>query len=178
METSIKPQIHKLTRITDNNSKIEYHGSTYANNEVALEPGWIRENFEFSEPELYKQVTTVTCDETQHKTYTVHVGRCALHTSVYEPNFVDMHNNALICLGEPNKKEEHVPDGPILNIHKAPRIHVLYHPWHRHCIIWEMNLRQNISSGVSNSFFLSFIVKVECNFVVILLWDNKENKTN
>ena len=52
--------------------------------------------FEFSEPELYKQVTTVTCDETQHKTYTVPVGQCALHTSVYVPNFVDMHHNAFI----------------------------------------------------------------------------------
>ena len=48
----------------------------------------------------------VTCDETKHKTYTVPVGRCALHTSVYVPNFVYMHHNALICLGEYNKKEE------------------------------------------------------------------------
>ena len=50
LETSIKPQIHKITRITDNNGKTEYHGRTYANNEVAYEPGWIRENFELSEP--------------------------------------------------------------------------------------------------------------------------------
>ena len=114
METSIKPQIHKITRITDNNGKTEYHGMKYANNEVALEPGWIREKFEFSEPEFYKQVTTLTCDETQHKTYTVPVGRCALHTSVYEPNFVYMHHNALICLGRSNKKEERVPDGPTI----------------------------------------------------------------
>ena len=51
-------------------------------------------------------MTTVTCDETKHKTYTVPFGQCALHTSVYEPNFVDMHHNALICLGEFNKKDE------------------------------------------------------------------------
>ena len=51
-------------------------------------------------------MTTVTCDETKNKTYTVPVGRCALHTSVYVPNFVDMHHNALICLGESKKKEE------------------------------------------------------------------------
>ena len=57
-----------MTRPTD------IHGRTYANNEVAFEPGWIRDNFEFSESEFYKQVTTVTCDETQHKTYTVVVG--------------------------------------------------------------------------------------------------------
>ena len=94
METSIKPQIHKITCITDNNGKTEYLGRTYENNEFALEPGWIRENFEFSEPEFYKLVTTVTCDETQHKTYTVPVGRWDLHTSVYDPNYVDMHNNA------------------------------------------------------------------------------------
>ena len=81
METSIKPQIHKITRITNNNGKTKYLGMTYANNEVALEPGWIREKFEFREPEFYKLVTTLTCDETRHKTYTVPVGRCALHTS-------------------------------------------------------------------------------------------------
>ena len=49
LETSIKPQIHKITRITDNNGKTEYLGRTYTKNEVALEPGWIRETFEFSE---------------------------------------------------------------------------------------------------------------------------------
>ena len=56
-------------------------------------------------------MTTVTCDETENKTYTIPVGKCALHTSVYEPNFVDMHHNAIICLGKYNKKEELVPDG-------------------------------------------------------------------
>ena len=58
------------------------------------------------EPEFYKLVTTVTCDETKHKTCTVPVRRFFLHTSVNVPNFVDMHHNALICLGESNKKEE------------------------------------------------------------------------
>ena len=48
----------------------------------------------------------VTCDETRHKTYTVPVGRCALHKSVNVPNFVDIHRNALLCLVESNKKEE------------------------------------------------------------------------
>ena len=94
-EKSIKPQIHKIKRITDNNGKTEYNGRTYANNIVALEPGWIRRNFELSESEFYKLVTTVTFDETQHKTYTVTVGRCDLHTPVYKPKFVDMHHNAL-----------------------------------------------------------------------------------
>ena len=114
METSINPQIHNITRITDNNGKNKYLGRTYANNEVALEPCWIREFFEFSEPDFYKQVTTVTCDETKHKTYIVPVGRCATHTSYDEPNFMYMHYNALTCLGESNKKEERVPDGPTI----------------------------------------------------------------
>ena len=48
----------------------------------------------------------VTCDETKHKIYTVPVGRCALHKSVYVPNFVDLYHNALIYLGKSNKKEE------------------------------------------------------------------------
>ena len=114
METSIKPQIHNITRITDNNGKTKYLGRTYANNEVALEPGWICEKFAFSETEFYKQVTTVTCDVTQNKTYIVPVGQFALHISQDEPNIVDMHSNALICLGISNKKEEHVTDGPTI----------------------------------------------------------------
>ena len=73
LETIINPQIHKITRITDNNGKTKYLGRTYENNEVALEQCWIREIFEFSEPYFYKQVTTVTCDETRHKTYIVPV---------------------------------------------------------------------------------------------------------
>ena len=105
LKKSIKLQIHKITRITVNNIKTEYPGSKYANNVVALEPGWTRDNFEFRDPELYKLVTTVTCDETKHKTYIVPAGLCAIHTSVYVPNFLDMHHNALICLGESNHKE-------------------------------------------------------------------------
>ena len=97
METSIHPQIHKISRITDSNGKTKYLGRTYANIEVALEPGWIREIFEFSEPDFYKQVTTARCDETQHKTYNVPVGRCSLNTSRDEHNFLDMHSNVLTC---------------------------------------------------------------------------------
>ena len=50
LEKSIKLQIQKITCITDNNGETEYYGSTYANNVVVLEPGWIRDNFEFCEP--------------------------------------------------------------------------------------------------------------------------------
>ena len=59
-------------------------------------------------------MTTVTCDDTQHKTYTVTVGRFALHSSHDEPNFVDMRHSALICIGESYKKEEHVTNGPTI----------------------------------------------------------------
>ena len=112
LEKIIKLKIQKITRITDNNGKTEYHGITYANNVVSLESGWICDNFEFREPEFYKLVTTVTCDENQHKTHIVPVGRCALHTSQDEPNIVDIYYNASICLGGSNKKEERVTDGP------------------------------------------------------------------
>ena len=41
-----------------------------------------------------------------------------------------------------------------------------------------MNLRQNISSGVSNSILLVFIVTIKCNSAVMLLWGNPEkNRT-
>ena len=134
-------------------------------------------------------MTTVTCDETKHKTYTVPIVRCALHTSGHVPNFVDIHHNALICLGEPNKKEEPIKISDNIKnaytlflvhlpyyFNKATRIRVLYHPWHQHYIIWVMNLRQNISLGVSKSIFLLFIIKVECNSAVIFLWDVTERK--
>ena len=81
LETSIHPQIQKISRITDSKCKTKYLGRTFTNNEVALEQCWICENFEFSEPYFYKQVTTARCDETRHKTYTVPVGRCSLNTS-------------------------------------------------------------------------------------------------
>ena len=99
METSIHPQIQKISRITDSDGKPKYLVRKFTKNEVALEQCWIRENVEFSEPYFYKQVTTARFDETRHKTYTVPVGRYTLHTSVYEPKFLDMHHNALICLG-------------------------------------------------------------------------------
>ena len=95
---------------------------------------------------------------------------------------MDMHSNALTCLSQSNKKKERVPDGPTIKYSQVIQnsciisslASALYHPWHRHCIIWEMNLRQNISSGVGNSLLISFIVKAEWNSAVILLWDNTE----
>ena len=112
METSTHQQINKISRITDSYGKTKYLGRTFTNNEFALEQCWIRENFEFSEPDFYMQVTTVRCDGTRHKTYNVPVGRCALHTSQDEHKCLDIHSNALTCIGKSNKKKEHVPDGP------------------------------------------------------------------
>ena len=114
LETSIHPQLHKISRITDSYGITKYPGRTFKNNEVALEQYWICENFEFSEPYFYKQATTVTCDENRHKTYIVPVGQCDLHTSKDEHNFLDMNSNALTCLGKSNKKEERVTDGPTI----------------------------------------------------------------
>ena len=58
--------------------------------EVPLEPSWIRENFEFSEPDFYKQVTDRGSDLTGHKTYTLPVERCSLNTSQEKQNDLDM----------------------------------------------------------------------------------------
>ena len=60
MDNNVEKQIHQIQRITGRNGKTEYRGWTYAKNEVVLQPGWIRDAFEFCEPELYKLVTTVT----------------------------------------------------------------------------------------------------------------------
>ena len=114
METSIQPQIHEISRITDIYGKTKYLGTTFTNNEVALEKCWIREFFEFSETDFYKQVTTVRCDETRHKTLKVPVGQCSINTSQENQNYLDMHSNALTCLGISNKKKECVPDGPTI----------------------------------------------------------------
>ena len=43
LKTSIHPQKHKISRITDSNGKTKYLGRTFTNNEVALEKCWIRE---------------------------------------------------------------------------------------------------------------------------------------
>ena len=59
-------------------------------------------------------MTTARWDETRHKTYNVLVGQCSLNTSQDRHNFLDMHYNALTCLGESNKKKEHVADKPTI----------------------------------------------------------------
>ena len=114
METSIRPQIHKISRIADIYVKPKYLGRILTNNKVALEKCWSREIFEFNEPDFYKQVTAVTCDETRHKNYIVPVGQCSLNTPQDDHNFLDIHSNALTCIGESNKKKKRVPNGPTI----------------------------------------------------------------
>ena len=62
--------------------------------EFPLEPSWISDNFEFSEPDFYKQVADRGSGLTLHKTYTVPVGRCSLNTSQEKQNYLDMHSKA------------------------------------------------------------------------------------
>ena len=57
LETNINPQTHKISRITESYGITTFLGRKFNNMEVPLEPSWIRENFEFSEPDFYKQVT-------------------------------------------------------------------------------------------------------------------------
>ena len=105
LETNILQKIHKISCITDSYGITTYLGRTFKNNEVALEKCWIRENFDFSEPYFYKQVTMARCDETQHKTYKVHVGRCSLNNSQKKHNYLDMYSKAFTCVGKSNKKK-------------------------------------------------------------------------
>ena len=62
-------------------------------------------------------------------------------------------------------------------INKAIIIHVCYCPWYQHCIIWVINMHQNISSGVSKNIFWEFRIKVGCTSVVIFLWGITKKKT-
>ena len=50
LENSAKQKIHQIIIITRKNNKTEYRGRIYAKNEVALEQGWISDDFESREP--------------------------------------------------------------------------------------------------------------------------------
>ena len=100
LENSFKHKIHQILCITSKNGKTEYRGRTYAKNEVVIEPGWISNDFELREPEFYKLVTTVTCDDDSPNIYTVPVVRCNKLTSVNESKYEEKRHNSLICTGE------------------------------------------------------------------------------
>ena len=72
------------------------------------------DNFEFSEPYFYKQVTDRGSGLTGHKTYTVPVGRCYQNTSQEKQNYWYMLYKAFTSKGKSNKKKEQVPDVPII----------------------------------------------------------------
>ena len=62
---------------------------------------------------------------------------------------------------------------------KAIRIQVFYLPWRQPCIIWMMDMCQNISSGVRKSLFWKLRIKVECTSAMIFLWNiTKKNQKN
>ena len=50
LENSVKQKIHLIICITSKNGKTEYRWTTYAKNEIVLEPGWISDAFELREP--------------------------------------------------------------------------------------------------------------------------------
>ena len=171
----------------EQNGKAEYRGRTYAKNGVELEPGWISDAFELCETEFYKLMTTVTRDDDSPNIYTVPFGRCDLQTSVDESKYEEINRNVLICPGEsiskkePSKISKKIQFAYTLflvhltySINKAIRIHVLYYPWRQHCIIWLMNMCQNISSSIRKNLFWKFMIKVGCTSAVIFLWDITE----
>ena len=96
MENSVKHQIHQILRITRKNGKIEYRGRTYAKNDVVLEPGWISDDFEWRETQLYKLVTTVTRDDGNPNIYTISFGRCNLQTLFDESKYEEIHSECII----------------------------------------------------------------------------------
>ena len=95
-----------MLRITSKNGKTEYRGKTYAKNEVVLRPGWISDDFEFCEPEFYKIVTTVTCDDNSQNIYNVPIGRWNQQTSVEYSKYEEKRKIELISPGEYISKKE------------------------------------------------------------------------
>ena len=76
LDKNFKQKIHQIICITGRNGKKEYHGRTYAKNEVILEPGCISDSSKLREPEFYNLVTAVTPDDDSQNIYTVPVGQC------------------------------------------------------------------------------------------------------
>ena len=65
-------------------------------NEVVIEPGCISNAFELREPELYKLVKMVTCDDDSQNIYNVPVGICNQQTSDDESKYEEKRNSVLI----------------------------------------------------------------------------------
>ena len=61
-------------------------------------------------------------------------------------------------------------------INKAIRIHVLYNPWHQHCIIWLMNMRQKYIIKRKQRPPLGIHNKGRIYFVCDILMGNQREK--
>ena len=191
LDNSVKHKIHQIVCITSNNGKPEYRERTYAKNDVILKPGWISDAFELSEPEFYKIVTTVECDDDSKNIYTVPIVQCNLQTSADEYKYEEIHHNTLICPGgsiskkEPSKISEKkkiclyiVPDEPTLFYQQGN---------HNSCLISSLASALHymgneysskyISSSLSKNLFWKFIIKVGYTSAVIFLWYITERKT-
>ena len=110
----------------------------YAKNDIVLEPGWISDAFELSEPELYKLVTMVTRDDENPNTYTVPVGRWDPQTSVYEYKYEEIHQNALLFpFVSISKKEPRKISGKKIRLHIVPCAPTLFYQQgnHNSCIL-------------------------------------------
>ena len=70
-----------------------------------------------------------------------------------------------------------VTSAPTLFYQQGNHNSCIYHPWYYHCIIWAMNMRQSISSGVIKNFIWESRIKVGCTTAMMLLWDNTNKKT-
>ena len=112
MMISLKKQILKnipeqqINCITNRNGKTEYRGRINVKKEFVLQPGWIMDAFELSEPELYKLVKTVTYGDESQTIYTVPIGKCNQQTSDEEYKYEEKLKSELIVPGEYISKKE------------------------------------------------------------------------
>ena len=96
--------------------------------------------------------------------YSVPVGLWNQQTSVEESKYEEKNKSELIFLVNLSQRRNQARYQKIKQcaytlflvhlpyyINKATRIHVFYCTWHHHCIIWVMDMRQNISSGVGKN---------------------------
>ena len=118
-------------------------------------------------------MTTLTRDDDNRNIYTVLVGRYNELASVHVSKYEEKCHNAIICPGEYISKRNQTRYQKkrqcaytLLLVHltysisKAIIINLFYHTWHQDYIIWVMNMRHNISSGVRKNIFWKLIIKV------------------
>ena len=121
-------QIYQIQRITGRNGKKEYHGWTYAKR-IVLQPSWIREAFEFREPEFYNLVITVTRDYDSQNIYTVPVVRFNQHTSFQDSEYEEKPKGTLIVSIESisNKEPSKISEKKTMRLYVAPDAPTLFY---------------------------------------------------